>query len=78
VIDVDEIMEHIVTVKEEKLKRLDDDFDILKAYLKMHAPKTAIEALEGPDCRAARELEESRGPNTEAAGGNTEAAGGID
>jgi hypothetical protein len=48
VIDVDEIMERIATVKEENLKRLDDDIDILKAYLKtQHAPKAAIEALEG-------------------------------
>jgi hypothetical protein len=47
VIDVDEIMEHIVTVKEENLKRLEDDIDILRAYLKTHAPKAAIEALEG-------------------------------
>jgi hypothetical protein len=48
VIDVDEIMERIATVKEENLTRLDDDIDILKAYLKtQHAPKAAIEALEG-------------------------------
>jgi hypothetical protein len=40
VIDVDEIMERIATVKEENLKRLDDDIDILKAYLKtQRAPK---------------------------------------
>src|SRR5258705_10087746 len=45
--DTDEILERIVTVKEENLKRLDDDLDILKAYLKtQHAPKAAIEALE--------------------------------
>jgi hypothetical protein len=36
------------TVKEENLKRLDDDIDILKSYLKtQNAPKTAIEALKG-------------------------------
>jgi hypothetical protein len=41
-------MQRIATVKEENLKRLDDDLDILKAYLKtQHAPKGAIEALEG-------------------------------
>jgi hypothetical protein len=48
VLDADEIMQRIATVKEENLKRLDDDLDILKAYLKtQHAPKAAIEALEG-------------------------------
>ena len=48
VIDVDEIMERIATIKEENLKRLDDDINTLKAYLKtQHAPKAAIEALEG-------------------------------
>jgi hypothetical protein len=41
-------MERIATVQEENLKRLDDDVDILKAYLKtQHAPTAAIEALEG-------------------------------
>jgi hypothetical protein len=46
--DAAEVMERIVTVKEENLKRLDDDVDILKAYLKtQHAPTAAIEALEG-------------------------------
>jgi hypothetical protein len=48
VLDADEIMQRIATVKEENLKRLDDDLDILKAYLKtQHAPKAAVEALEG-------------------------------
>jgi hypothetical protein len=43
-----EVMERIATVKQENLKRLDDDVDILKAYLKtQHAPTAAIEALEG-------------------------------
>jgi hypothetical protein len=47
-IDAGEVMERISTVKDENLKRLDDDIDILKAYLKtQHAPKAAIEALEG-------------------------------
>jgi hypothetical protein len=47
VFDTDEILERIATVQEENLKRLDDDVDILKAYLKtQHAPNTAIEALE--------------------------------
>ena len=46
-IDVDEILERIATVKEENLKRLDDDIDVLKAYLKtQHAPEAVIEALE--------------------------------
>jgi hypothetical protein len=46
--DVGEVMERIATVKEENLKRLDDDVDILKAYLKtQHAPMAAIETLEG-------------------------------
>jgi hypothetical protein len=45
--DTDEILERITTVQEENLKRLDDDVEILKAYLKSHhAPRTAIEALE--------------------------------
>ena len=48
VLDAGEIMERIATVKEENLKRLDDDVDILKSYLKTErAPKAAIEALEG-------------------------------
>jgi hypothetical protein len=48
VFDSDEILERIATVQEENLKRLDDDLDILKAYLKtQRAPKAAIEALEG-------------------------------
>ena len=46
--DTGEVMERIATVKAENLKRLDDDVDILKGYLKtQHAPKAAIEALEG-------------------------------
>jgi hypothetical protein len=45
--DAGEVMERIATVKEENLKRLDDDVGILKAYLKtQHAPKAAIEAFE--------------------------------
>jgi hypothetical protein len=48
VIDLDEIMERLTTVKEENLKRLDDDIDILKAYLKtQRAPNAAIKTLEG-------------------------------
>jgi hypothetical protein len=48
VFDAGEVMERIAAVKEENLKRLDDDVDILKAYLKtQHAPKAAIEVLEG-------------------------------
>jgi len=46
--DAGEILERVATIQEENLKRLDDDIDILKAYLKtQHAPKAAIEALEG-------------------------------
>src|ERR1700746_2210236 len=45
--DADEMMERITTVQKENLRRLDDDLDILKAYLKsQHAPKAAVEALE--------------------------------
>jgi hypothetical protein len=43
-----EVLERIATVKDENLKRLDDDVDILKAYLKtQRAPRSVIEALEG-------------------------------
>jgi hypothetical protein len=49
VFDAGEILECIATVQKENLKRLDDDIDILKAYLKtQRAPKAAMEALEGP------------------------------
>jgi hypothetical protein len=42
------VLERIRTVQEENLERLDDDLDILKAFLKsQHAPKAVIEALEG-------------------------------
>jgi hypothetical protein len=48
VIDAGQVLEHIATVKDENLKWLDDDVDILKAYLKtQRAPQSAIEALEG-------------------------------
>jgi uncharacterized small protein (DUF1192 family) len=48
VLDVGEVMKRIAVVQEENLKRLDDDIDILKTYLKtQRAPKAAIEALEG-------------------------------
>jgi hypothetical protein len=47
VFDAEEILERITAVQEENLKRLEDDIDILKSYLKtQHAPKAAIEALE--------------------------------
>jgi len=47
IFDADEILQRITTIKEDNLKRLDDDIDILKAYLKtQHAPAAAIEALE--------------------------------
>jgi hypothetical protein len=42
------VLEPVRTVQEKNLRRLDDDLDILKAYLKtQHTPKAAIEALEG-------------------------------
>ena len=48
VIDAAEILERIDIVLRETLQRVDDDIDILKAYLKtQRAPKAAIEALEG-------------------------------
>jgi hypothetical protein len=43
-----EILERIATVQNGSLQRLDDDVDIVKAYLKTkRAPQAAIEALEG-------------------------------
>src|SRR5882757_5046598 len=48
VFDASEVMDRIAAVQEDNLKRFDDDIDILKAYLKtQHAPKAAIETLEG-------------------------------
>jgi hypothetical protein len=48
VLDVGEVLKRVATVQEENLKRLDDDIDLLKVYLKtQRAPKAAIEALEG-------------------------------
>ena len=45
--DPAEVLERTRAVQEENLQRLDDDLDILKAYLKtQHTPKAAIEALE--------------------------------
>jgi hypothetical protein len=68
--DAGEVLERIVTVKEDNLKRLDDEVDILKAYLKsQRAPKAADRGARRPDRRAARQLEESRRPDQEAAGG---------
>jgi hypothetical protein len=47
-IDTGEVLERITTIQKENLKRLDDDIDILKAYLKtQRVPRAAIEALEG-------------------------------
>jgi len=47
-LDVAAVLERIDIVRRESLKRIDDDIDILKSYLKTeHAPKAAIEALEG-------------------------------
>jgi hypothetical protein len=46
--DTAEILERIGVVERENLLRLDDDIDILKAYLKTRqVPRAAIEALEG-------------------------------
>ena len=48
VIDTAEVLARIDIVRHESLKRVDDDIDILKNYLKtQHAPKAVIEALEG-------------------------------
>ena len=47
-LDAGEILERIAAIKEENLKRTDDNIDILKSYLKtQRAPKAVIEALEG-------------------------------
>jgi hypothetical protein len=47
VLDASEVMERIDIVRRESLKRIDDDGDILKSYLKTEgAPKATIEALE--------------------------------
>jgi hypothetical protein len=46
--DAAEVLKRVAAVQEESLKRLDDDLDILKSYLKTQgAPKGAIEVLEG-------------------------------
>jgi hypothetical protein len=48
ILDAGEVLERIDIVRRENLKRIDDDIDILKSYLKtQRAPKAAIEALEG-------------------------------
>jgi hypothetical protein len=48
IFDTGEILQRITRVKEDNLKRIDDDLDVLKAYLKtQHTPKIVIEALEG-------------------------------
>jgi hypothetical protein len=36
-IDTAEVMERVATIQKENLKRLDDDIDIMKAYLKTQA-----------------------------------------
>jgi len=46
--DAGEALQRNAAAMEENLKRLDDDIDILKSYLKTQgAPKATIEALEG-------------------------------
>jgi hypothetical protein len=46
-LDAAAVLERIDIVRRESLKRIDDDIDILKTYLKTEdAPKAAIEALE--------------------------------
>jgi hypothetical protein len=48
VFDAEEVIVRLDAVKRESLKRLDDDIDILKTYLKTQkVPKTIITALEG-------------------------------
>jgi hypothetical protein len=48
VFDAEEVIVRLDAAKRENLKRLDDDIDILKAYLKtQHAPKATIGVLEG-------------------------------
>jgi hypothetical protein len=45
--DAGEVLQRIRTVQQENLQRLDDDLDILKAYLKtQHTPTATVEALE--------------------------------
>jgi hypothetical protein len=45
--DAGEVLERIRTVERENLQRLDNDLEILKAYLKtQHTPKAAVDALE--------------------------------
>jgi hypothetical protein len=47
VFDAGKILERLAAVQNESLEQLDDDLDILKAYLKaQHTPQAAIEALE--------------------------------
>ena len=47
-LDADEVLGRIGVVQQENLKRLDDDIDILKAYLKTQgAPRATISTLEG-------------------------------
>jgi hypothetical protein len=47
-LDAGEVLERIASVQRENLQRLDDDINILKAYLKTQgAPKETISALEG-------------------------------
>jgi hypothetical protein len=70
VLDAGEVLERIATVKEENLKRLDDDIDILKSYLKtQNAPKTAIEALEGVTVAQHVSWKKGHGSDQETAGG---------
>jgi hypothetical protein len=46
-LDAAAVLERIDIVRRESLKRIDDDIDILKSYLRTEdAPKAAIEALE--------------------------------
>jgi hypothetical protein len=47
-LDIGEVLERIDNVRVENLQRLDDDIDVLKAYLKTQgAPKASISTLEG-------------------------------
>ena len=48
VFNTKEVLDRIVALQRENLKRSDDDIDILKTWLKtQHVPLTVIEALEG-------------------------------
>ena len=61
VVDAGEVLERIATVKGENLKRLDNDLDILKAYLKTQRAQSRDRRPRGPQERTAGELEDCSG-----------------